>query len=74
MLGCWPRPKVLAFLALLCSAAASGCGERDSGRVTIDFWAMGREGEVVQELTREFERLHPEHPGPRAADPVERRA
>jgi multiple sugar transport system substrate-binding protein len=55
----WPRAKVLALLALL-GSAASGCGERDSGRVTIDFWAMGREGEVVQELTREFERLHPD--------------
>jgi multiple sugar transport system substrate-binding protein len=28
--------------------------------VTIDFWAMGREGEVVQELTREFEHQNPD--------------
>jgi multiple sugar transport system substrate-binding protein len=60
MVGFWPRPKVLARLALLCLAASGGCGEQTAGRVTIDFWAMGREGEVVQELTREFERLHPD--------------
>ncbi len=42
--------------------------------MTIDFWAMGREGEVVQELTREFERAESRHPGPGAADPLERGA
>src|SRR4051794_25785027 len=45
-------------LALLLALAA--CGEPQDGRVTLDFWAMGREGEVVQELTREFERQHPD--------------
>jgi multiple sugar transport system substrate-binding protein len=28
--------------------------------VTLRFWAMGREGEVVQDLVRDFERQHPE--------------
>lgn len=28
--------------------------------VTLRFWAMGREGEVVQELVRDFERAHPD--------------
>jgi multiple sugar transport system substrate-binding protein len=32
---------------------------QSEGRVTLDFWAMGREGEVVQELTAEFQRRHP---------------
>jgi multiple sugar transport system substrate-binding protein len=41
-------------------AVLGGCGEPQDGRVTIDFWAMGREGEVVQELTREFERQNPD--------------
>jgi len=27
--------------------------------VTLRFWAMGREGEVVQELVRDFEQEHP---------------
>ena len=35
------------------------CDGQSEGHVTLDFWAMGREGEVVQELTAEFERLHP---------------
>ena len=35
------------------------CDGQDDGRITLDFWAMGREGEVVRELTAEFERLHP---------------
>ena len=33
--------------------------DRADGVVTIEFWAMGREGEVVQELMPEFERAHP---------------
>jgi multiple sugar transport system substrate-binding protein len=38
----------------------AGCGgEADDGVVTIEFWAMGREGEVVQELIPDFEREHP---------------
>jgi len=38
----------------------SGCGAGDDGDgVTLRFWAMGREGEVVQELVRDFEREHP---------------
>jgi multiple sugar transport system substrate-binding protein len=39
--------------------ALAGCGQPQDSRVTIDFWAMGREGEVVQALTREFERRNP---------------
>jgi multiple sugar transport system substrate-binding protein len=36
-----------------------GCAREPSG-TTLRFWAMGREGEVVQELVRDFEREHPE--------------
>ena len=37
-----------------------GACARDQGDVvTLRFWAMGREGEVVQELAREFERDNP---------------
>ena len=49
--------------ALLVSFAASllltGCGSRESGVTVVRFWAMGREGEVVQALLPEFERTHP---------------
>jgi multiple sugar transport system substrate-binding protein len=37
----------------------TACSERDAGARTVRFWAMGREGEVVAELVREFERAHP---------------
>ncbi len=47
------------WLALTFLVALAGCGEPQDGRITLDFWAMGREGEVVQELTREFERENP---------------
>ena len=53
------RLAVLAcFLALL--APAAGCRARAGGSViTLRFWAMGREGEVVQELMDDFERENP---------------
>jgi multiple sugar transport system substrate-binding protein len=60
MMGLWRSAGGLALPALLGLLALGGCGESADQRVTIDFWAMGREGEVVQELTREFERLHPD--------------
>jgi multiple sugar transport system substrate-binding protein len=49
---------VIAALALAALAAA-GCA-RHTGRTTIRFWGMGREGEVVQELIPAFEREHPD--------------
>ena len=45
-------------LAIVLVAALAGCARR-GGPVTIRFWAMGREGEVVSELVRDFERGHP---------------
>ncbi len=46
------------FLCLLLVLPA--CGDRQAdGTVTLRFWGMGREGEVVQELVRDFEREHP---------------
>jgi len=49
------RAAVLPLLAVL-----GGCGG-DAGRdeVTVRFWGMGREGEVVAELVPEFERRNP---------------
>jgi multiple sugar transport system substrate-binding protein len=48
----WLRAAALAPFA-------SGCGRSDDGR-TVRFWAMGREGEVVQQLVRDFEREQPD--------------
>ena len=50
----------LATLAIASVAAASSCTSASGAEdVTIRFWAMGREGEVVRELVPEFERRNP---------------
>lgn len=51
------RPRTVAA-ALAVAAVLAGCGGSEHG-VTLRFWGMGREGEVVQELVRGFEREHP---------------
>ena len=49
--------RLCRFLAL---ALAAGCSRGDAdGKVVLRFWGLGREGEVVQELVRGFEREHP---------------
>ena len=50
---------ILAWVALLSSPLFGGCGGRSESPTTLRFWAMGREGEVVQELVPAFEREHP---------------
>ena len=50
------RTLLTAFAAGL---LAAGCGRSSQEVVTVRFWAMGREGEVVRELLPEFERAHP---------------
>ncbi|MCX8115012.1 MAG: extracellular solute-binding protein, partial [Burkholderiaceae bacterium] len=47
------------FLLLSAAALAAGCGRR-AGAQALRFWAMGREGEVVAELLRDFVREHPD--------------
>ena len=61
-----PAPVARAARAALASAllaaatfVLTGCAARRDSGVTLRFWAMGREGEVVQELVRDFERTHP---------------
>ena len=45
---------------LLALGLAAGCRHDDAGgKVVLRFWGLGREGEVVQELVRGFEREHP---------------
>jgi multiple sugar transport system substrate-binding protein len=40
---------------------AAGCGRVDREPGTLTVWAMGSEGEVVEQLVPEFERRHPGH-------------
>ena len=49
------RGRALALLLLLDAA----CGAPDA-RTTVEFWALGREGEVVRDLVPDFERRHPD--------------
>ncbi|MFH1278044.1 MAG: extracellular solute-binding protein [Candidatus Eisenbacteria bacterium] len=53
------RPLFLPIL-LLTVPLAIACGGSEGGPERIRFWAMGREGEVVQELVRDFERENPD--------------
>lgn len=52
------RVAACAAFVLAACAAVPGCAPKD-GRTTIRMWAMGREGEVVQQLLPGFEREHP---------------
>ena len=51
--------KTLATIALSGTGALAGCGRRDDPRGPLNFWAMGREAEVVAELLPEFYARHP---------------
>ena len=51
------RARDFVFTVLL--VALTSCKPTSSDRVTISFWAMGREGEVVSQLLPEFERRNP---------------
>jgi len=41
-----------------CILFLSGCG-RSADTTTLNFWTIGREGEVVAQMLPEFERAHP---------------
>jgi multiple sugar transport system substrate-binding protein len=53
------RTVVRVALAAATVIGLDGCGAAAGNGVTLRFWAMGREGEVVQELVRDFERENP---------------
>ena len=53
------RGAAAALPALALALTLAGCGGGPTADTTIRFWAMGREGEVVQELVRDFERENP---------------
>jgi multiple sugar transport system substrate-binding protein len=49
----------MTVAAMLALALGTACRSSSAGDSVLRFWAMGREGEVVAELVREFERTHP---------------
>ena len=52
------RPRRLLIVAIAAMSVACAA-QRGDEEVTLRFWGMGREGEVVQELARGFERENP---------------
>lgn len=44
---------------LLVAVLVVGCTPSGEDATTVDFWAMGREGELVKQLVPDFERAHP---------------
>ena len=58
MNGC-NRKGILAGLIMLLLGVLTGCDSAPDPTITIEFWAMGQEGERVQALLPEFERRHP---------------
>ncbi len=52
---CEPLRALAAAAVVLAGCAGAG---RDTA--TVQFWGLGREGEVVAELVRDFEREHPD--------------
>jgi multiple sugar transport system substrate-binding protein len=52
------RRRAARWLVAAC-ALASCRGAEASERITLRFWALGAEGEHVQQLVREFEQQHP---------------
>ncbi|HVE65366.1 MAG TPA: sugar ABC transporter substrate-binding protein [Thermoanaerobaculia bacterium] len=52
--------KLAALAVVALSLGASGCRNgAESGRVTLEFWGLGREGEIVSQLLPEFHRRNP---------------
>ena len=49
----------MRLLLMLAFALLVGACRREPGPEVVEFWAMGREAEVVGELMRDFEREHP---------------
>ena len=54
-----PPPFRLLIIILL-AFGLSGCDPATDRAATVEFWAMGQEGERVRALLPEFERLHPD--------------
>src|SRR5713101_284265 len=52
-------PLVARLGVLSLSLLVLGCRADANAPVVVEFWAMGREGEVVQSLVPEFERQTP---------------
>ena len=57
--GAAARRACLSVVSALIMGLLLAACARDTGEVTLKFWTIGREGEVVAQLLPEFERAHP---------------
>ncbi len=48
-----------AVATFLCLPLAASCARHEPGRRRLRFWAVGREGEVAEQMVRQFMREHP---------------
>jgi multiple sugar transport system substrate-binding protein len=48
------------ILTFVVAWIVAGCQETSGDPTVVQFWAMGREGEVVRQLIPDFERAHPD--------------
>jgi multiple sugar transport system substrate-binding protein len=55
-----PRERRLGFGLAALVLLGSSCRGAPSATTEVEFWALGREGEVVQRMIPQFERRHPE--------------
>jgi multiple sugar transport system substrate-binding protein len=53
------RLRWRVLLAAVAASVAAACHRPTNAETVVEFWAMGREGEVVQQLVPEFERRTP---------------
>ncbi len=54
----WLKIPLSVLIALGIALVAAGCSPGSEDQTVVNFWAMGREGEVVAALVPEFERTH----------------
>ena len=47
------------WMAVALGPLLAACAKTDPNHITLKFWTIGREGEVVQQLLPEFQRTHP---------------
>ena len=48
------------FILLLLSIFYSSCNKESNGKITLDFWGLGSEGESLKKIVPEFEKENPD--------------
>jgi multiple sugar transport system substrate-binding protein len=51
--------KIITYIILVIIIIFEGCANKSNKVITLQFWAMGAEGEYIQKLVPEFEKKNP---------------